>query len=141
MTFVDTNVLLYAVSTAPDERAKAAVARAILDRTDLALSVQVLQEFCVQATRAGRRDPLTRSQASALVESWLRFDVQDITVPLLRAAVETCARYRLSYWDAAIIEAARLSGCRTVLSEDLADGSDFGGVRVRNPFGPAGTGA
>jgi len=141
VTFVDTNVLLYAVSTAPDERAKAAVARAILDRTDLALSVQVLQEFYVQATRAGRRDPLTRSQASALVESWLRFDVQDITVPLLRAAVETCARYRLSYRDAAIIEAARLSGCRTVLSEDLADGSDFDGVRVRNPFGPAGTGA
>ena len=53
MTFVDTNVLLYAVSTAPEERAKAAVARAILDRTDLALSVQVLQEFFVQATRAG----------------------------------------------------------------------------------------
>ena len=139
MTFVDTNVLLYAVSTAPDERTKAAVARAILDRADLALSVQVLQEFYVQATRAGRRDPLTRSQASALVESWLRFDVQEITVPLMRAAVETAARHRISYWDAAIIEAARMAGCRTVLSEDLADGSAFGGVRVRNPFGPAGT--
>jgi predicted nucleic acid-binding protein len=141
VTFVDTNVLLYAVSTAPEECAKAAVARAILDRTDLALSVQVLQEFYVQATRAGRRDPLTRGQASALLESWLRFEVQDITVPLMRAAVETGACYRISYWDAAVIEAARLSGCQTVLSEDLADGSDFGGVRVRNPFGPAGTGA
>ena len=85
MTFVETNVLLYAVSTAPEERAKAEIARAILDRADLALSVQVLQEFYVQATRPGRRDPLTRSQAAALIESWLRFEVQDITVALMRA--------------------------------------------------------
>ncbi len=141
VTFVDTNVLLYAVSTVPEEHAKALAARAILNRTDLALSVQVLQEFYVQATRAGRRDPLARGQASALLESWLRFQVQDITVPLMRSAVETGARYRISYWDAAIIEAARMTGCRTVLSEDLADGSDFGGVRVMNPFGPSGTGA
>ena len=141
MTFVDTDVLLYAVSTAPEERAKAAIARAILDRADLALSVQVLQEFYVQATRTGRRDPLTRSQASALIESWLRFEVQDVTVALMRAAVETAARHRTSYWDAAIIEAARMTGCRSVLSEDLGDGSDFGGVRVRNPFAPATVGA
>ena len=134
MVFVDTNVLLYAVSTAPEEREKARAARVILDRTDLALSVQVLQEFYVQATMAGRRDPLTRAQAGALVESWLRFEIQDVTVPLMRAAFETAARHRLSYWDAAIVEAARTVGCRTLLSEDLADGADFGGVRVRNPF-------
>ena len=134
MTFVDTNVLLYAVSTVPEEESKARAARAILDRTDLALSVQVLQEFYVQATRAGCAYPLTRSQAATLLESWLRFEVQDATVQLMRAAVGSVARCRISYWNAAIIEAARLTGCRTVLSEDLADGADFGGVRVSNPF-------
>ena len=41
MRFVDTNVLLYAVSTAPAEAAKAARARDILEADDLALSVQV----------------------------------------------------------------------------------------------------
>ena len=61
-------------------------------------------------------------------------------MPLMRSAVETAARYRISYWDAAIIEAARTAGCRTVLSEEIADGSDYGGVRARNPFGPAGAG-
>jgi DNA-binding transcriptional MerR regulator len=40
----------------------------------------------------------------------------------------------LSYWDAAIIEAARALGCTHVLSEDLSDGQDYGGVRVTNPF-------
>jgi predicted nucleic acid-binding protein len=83
--FVDTNVLLYAVSTAPGETAKARAARAVLEARDLALSVQVLQEFYVQATRANRTGRLAHDQASALVESWLRFTVQDTTVPLVRA--------------------------------------------------------
>jgi predicted nucleic acid-binding protein len=134
VTFVDTNILLYAASTDPREARKAAAARAVLDRQDLALSVQVLQEFYVQATRATRRDRLTHEQAASLVEAWLRFSIQEVTVPLMRAAFEAAARQRISYWDAAIVEAARLAGCRTVLSEDLADGRDFDGVRVQNPF-------
>ena len=135
MRFVDTNVLLYAVSRSPGERAKAAAALALLEAGDLVLSVQVLQEFYVQATRAGRADRLSHDQAVLLIESFrLRFPVQEITVPLLQAALATAARYRISYWDAAIVEAARLRGCATVLSEDLSHDEDFAGVRVRNPF-------
>lgn len=136
MRFVDTNVLLYAVSTAPAEAAKAARARDILEADDLALSVQVLQEFYVQATRAGRSDRLSHEQAALLVESWLRFPVQESTVPLLRGALEIQRRHRLSYWDAAIVEAARLLECGTLLSEDLAHGRAYEGVKVVNPFRP-----
>jgi predicted nucleic acid-binding protein len=50
------------------------------------------------------------------------------------AALDTCQRFRLSYWDAAIIEAARASGCEVVRSEHLSDGQDYVGVRVANPF-------
>jgi predicted nucleic acid-binding protein len=50
------------------------------------------------------------------------------------AATETCRRFRISYWDAAVIEAARASGCDLVLSEDLDEGTDYDGVRVDNPF-------
>ena len=134
MRFVDTNVLLYAVSTAPGEASKANVARGLLDADDLALSVQVLQEFYVQATRAGRSGRLSHEQATLLVESWLRFPVQETTVPLLRGALETRQRHRLSYWDAAIVEAARLLECDTLLSEDLAHGRAYEGVKVVNPF-------
>jgi predicted nucleic acid-binding protein len=132
--FVDTNVLLYAASTDPDEGAKAAVARAVLDSTDLALSVQTLQEFYVQATRPTRPDRLSHAQASLLIESWLRFPVQELTVTLMLAAATASQAHGISYWDAAVIEAARALGCPTVLSEDLADGHDYGGVRVENPF-------
>jgi predicted nucleic acid-binding protein len=132
--FVDTNVLLYAVSTAPDEREKSKRARQLLAARDLALSVQVLQEFYVQATRPTREDRLTHPQARDLVESFTRFEVQPITVEVVRAAMATQDRFGVSYWDAAILEAARTLGCAAVLSEDLQHGGDYDGVVVEDPF-------
>jgi predicted nucleic acid-binding protein len=131
---LDSNVLLYSVSGDPKEAVKAAIAAGILQASDLALSVQVLQEFYVQATRANRPHRLPHEKASAFIESWLRFPVQEITVDILRAAVKLSDRYQISYWDAAIIEAARALGCKEVLSEDLNAGQSYGGVRVVNPF-------
>jgi predicted nucleic acid-binding protein len=132
--FVDTNVLLYAISRDPDERLKAELASSLLRSRDLVLSVQVLQEFYVQATRASREDRLTHEQAAALVDSFRRFSVQEITVAIVLAATATAHRFGISYWDAAIIEAARAAGCEVLLSEDLSDGQDYAGVRVIDPF-------
>ncbi len=134
MRFADTNVLLYAISRDPAERAKSARADELLSQRDLGLSVQVLQEFYVQATRESRVDRLTDEQAGALVESFSRFAVQETTLALTLAAMSTKRRFRISYWDAAIIEAARSLGCEVVLSEDMSDGQDYAGVRVENPF-------
>ncbi|MFT4216140.1 MAG: PIN domain-containing protein [Micropruina sp.] len=134
MRFVDANVLLYAISRDPAEEQKAAIARQILDSEDIALSVQVLQEFYVQATRETRPDRLGHSQASGLVESFTRFRIQELTLPVVRAAMQTRDRFGLSYWDSAIIEAARALGCTEVLSEDLGDGQNYDGVVVVNPF-------
>jgi predicted nucleic acid-binding protein len=132
--FADTNVLLYAISRDPKEQDKAARANDLLAARDVALSVQVLQEFYVQATRASRPDPITHEQAVRLVESFLRFPVADVTTDLLLAAAATGQCFGMSYWDAAILEAARSLGCEVVLSEDLRDGEDYAGVRVENPF-------
>ncbi len=133
MRFFDTNILLYAISSDPAEERKATIANDVLNG-DVGLSVQVLQEFYVQATRATRPGRLTHAQASGLVEAFARFPVQDLTLPIVRAAMRTCDRFGLSYWDSAIIEAARQLGCSELLSEDLADGGDYDGVRVVNPF-------
>jgi len=132
--FVDTNVLLYVISRDPAEQDKAKRANDILTARDLALSVQVLQEFYVQATRASRPDAIGHDQAIRLIESFQRFPVQDITSGIMRAALDARQRFQLSYWDAAIIEAARAMGCTQVLSEDLNDGQDYGGVQLINPF-------
>ena len=135
MRFVDTNVLLYSISRDPAEITKSETARELLTGRDLALSVQVLQEFYVQATRETRKDLLTHRQAVELVTAFARFPVQETTVDLVRGAMATRDRFGLSYWDAAIIEAARILGCEAVLSEDLAAGQDYDGVKVTNPFG------
>jgi predicted nucleic acid-binding protein len=134
--FLDTNVLLYLVSTNPNEAPKARAAAAILEEGDLALSVQVLQEFYVQATRhrPSGRGSLTHKQASDLIEAFLRFPVQEMTVSLLKGALAARERYGISFWDASILEAARIAGCDTVLSEDLSHGRRYGPVKVVNPF-------
>jgi predicted nucleic acid-binding protein len=132
--FVDTNVLLYAISTDPPEQQKAKRANEILAERDLALSVQVLQEFYVQATRATRQDPISHQHAVRLIESFHRFPVQDVTDAIVMSALTARQRFQVSYWDAAIIEAARVIGCTEIISEDLGDGQDYAGVRVTNPF-------
>ena len=134
MRFIDTNVLLYSVSTHPDEAGKAALAAGILEAEDLCLSVQILQEFYVQATRPSKSGALAHDLAVAFIGKWQRFPVQEMTAALMREAFEAKKRWKISYWDAAVIEAARTSGCGEVLSEDLSAGQDYGGVRVVNPF-------
>jgi predicted nucleic acid-binding protein len=130
----DTNILLYAISRDPEEAPKAERANALLSERDLALSVQVLQEFYVQATRPSRPDAISHEDAVELIESFQRFTVAPVTTDVVRAALATCDRFRISYWDAAILEAARSLRCNVVLSEDLSDAVDYGGVRVENPF-------
>jgi|SRR5690242_11581222 len=134
MHFVDSNILIYAVASDRDERSKSERALAVLAHGDLATSVQVLHEFYVQATKPTRDSRLSHEQAVAVIQALCQFPVQELTVDLLQSALATKQRYQISYWDAAIIEAARSLGCREVLSEDLNDGQDYGGVRVVNPF-------
>jgi predicted nucleic acid-binding protein len=60
--------------------------------------------------------------------------VIDNTPAILMQAMATRERWGISFWDAAVIEAARAARCGELLSEDLADGQDYDGVVVRNPF-------
>ena len=82
----------------------------------------------MQARRAGRADALSHDIAVGLVRTWLRFAVQEITLPVMIGALEIKAICRLSYRDAAIIAAARALGCRELLSEDMSHGREVEGV-------------
>ena len=134
MRFVDTNILIYAVSTAAEDAGKRQRSLDLLAEADLALSVQVLQEFYVQATRAGRPGMLTHEEALCFIEAMQRFPVQAITLDVMRSALAIRERFGLSYWDSAILAAARACGCDAVYSEDLNPEQDYDGLRVINPF-------
>ncbi len=133
-SFVDTNVWVYAVDA--DEPAKQAQARAVLEPSGgsaLVLSAQVLGEFYVTVTQKfGRR--VTEAAAGSMVERMRHLPVVPIDAELVSAAISGTRAWQVSYWDALIIAAAKAAGCSRLLTEDLADGAMYGGVRIENPF-------
>jgi predicted nucleic acid-binding protein len=132
--FLDTNVLIYSIGFDPAEAVKRDRALALLDRDDGALSVQVLQEFYVQATRATRKTPLPHDIAVDMIRVWRRYRVQEMTLSVLESALQIKALHRFSYWDSAIIAAARALGCREIYTEDLSHGREVEGIVIINPF-------
>ena len=136
--FLDTNVLLYAVSTAEAEAEKTQAARALVQSADWAWSAQVAAEFIRASTSPRQPKPLTRVEARRWVETWMAFPMAAVDGALVLEAVEIAERFQISHFDAQILAAAKRMGCATVYSEDLSHGQDYGGVRVVNPFRPSG---
>ncbi len=135
--FIDTNIFLYSIDDNPTSVAKRQRAQQILLSERWAWSVQVAAEFFVNATSAKRPFQLPVEDAIALVETWFAFRTIEITPALFRAACLVAQRFQLSYWDAAIVAAAKHIGCQTVFSEDLNPGQNYDGVTIINPFAVA----
>jgi predicted nucleic acid-binding protein len=135
VTFVDTNVLVYAHDRSGNR--KQPVAQALLDalwRTrNGALSTQVLQEFYVVATRKFD-PPMRRGAAREIVALYGEWPVVQVDVALIQAASLLEERHAFSFWDALIVEAARRCGATRLLTEDLQAGRRIGGVSIENPF-------
>jgi predicted nucleic acid-binding protein len=133
--FVDTNLLVYAHDL--DAGPKADRARQLLanlwESGDGCISLQVLQEFYVTATRKLRRR-LTHETAAEYVEDFSRWTLHAPGRDDLLAAIRMARRYRLSLWDALIVRSASMLGCKVLWTEDLKDGETYEGVRIRNPF-------
>ena len=133
LAFVDTNVLLYAASTDPSEAGKRTEARRVLSDEAFAFSVQVAQEFFVNATRK-LTPALSSADALAFLKGINPATVVAIDYELFEEATKIQQRFQISYWDAAIVAAAKRVNCGTLYSEDLSEGQSYGGVRVVNPF-------
>jgi predicted nucleic acid-binding protein len=132
--FVDTNVLLYTIDEDPASVSKRRQAQQLILSERWGWSIQVAAEFFANATSVKRPFKLSAAAAASLVETWLVFPTLDVTATLFRAAVDVQQRFQLSYWDAAIVAAAREMGCHTIYSEDLNAGQNYDGVTVKNPF-------
>ena len=132
--FLDTNILLYSISQNPGESFKRDRALALLDDDSGALSIQVLQEFYVQATRASRADAVPHELAVGLIEAWSRFRIQDMTLPVLNMALRIRKTHGFSFWDSAIAAAALALGCDRVYTEDLPHGQVVDGLAIIDPF-------
>ncbi|MBP6782451.1 MAG: PIN domain-containing protein [Verrucomicrobiales bacterium] len=131
--FLDSNVLLYASSSAPADAWKRDVAESLILNHPFALSAQVLQEYIANALRKPALG-ITESNIDATLGLAALVRVQAITHEIVVSAVILRRRYQLSQWDATILAAAAELGCAIVYSEDMNDGQDYDGIRVVNPF-------
>jgi predicted nucleic acid-binding protein len=135
--FVDTNVWVYAVDAAdPAKRERALEVVAPARGRDLVVSTQVLTEFYAVVTRK-LAVPVPAQDAQAMVAQLSALPVVAVDASLVAAAIAGSREWQVSIWDALILRAAEVAGCRRVLSEDLADGRTYGSVVVENPFAPA----
>src|SRR5438552_3970826 len=132
--FIDTNILLYSIDEDSASMLKRQRAQQLLLTEPWGWSIQVAAEFFVNATSAKRPFRLTAVNAAALIENWLARPTLALTPELFRTAVDVHQQFQLSYWDAAIISAAKMMRCHTVFSEDLNAGQNYDGVTVVNPF-------
>lgn len=133
--FVDTNILIHAHDS--DMGLKHSRARKLIQ--DLwhtgqgVLSTQVLQEFCFNLRRKATR-PLPLDKVRLLVRNYSTWEVITNTPESILRALEIMERYKASFWDALIVDAAESAGAAILYSEDLADGQTYGSVRVVNPL-------
>jgi predicted nucleic acid-binding protein len=132
--FLDTSVLLYAVSTRVGEEERRGRAETLLDRDGGALSPQVLGEFYVKATRPLGPACLSHKLAVGFIRTWRRFPIQAMTVEILDAALQINLAHGFSYWDNAIVAAAHALGCTTLYTEDLSHGRRVARVIIIYPF-------
>lgn len=131
--FLDTNILLYAYDL--DARVSRETALRLVEEgwsepTRTAISVQVLQELHVNLEKRG----VPHSQSVRIVRDYSAWIVVETSLSLLQSGLSEQARWKISFWDALILAAARKAGAGQLITEDLNHGQDYDGINVINPF-------
>lgn len=139
--FVDTNILIYAHDRSHARESAAGIkherARQLLERLwtngQGVLSTQVLQELCFNLRRKLAR-PLVVDEIRQLIRDYMSWEIVVNTPEAVIQALEIEVRYKISFWDALILQAAEQSGAAILYSEDLAARQKYGTVEVVNPL-------
>ena len=133
--FVDTNILVYAhdrLAGVKHQRAQMLLEQ-LWDSGQGVLSTQVLQELCINLRRKISH-PLPVDEVRLLIRDYATWEVVTNTPESVLQALDIELRYKTSFWDALILQAAESSGASILYSEDLATGQRYRAVRVINPL-------
>lgn len=133
--FVDTNILLYAHDrTTGDKHLRARnLIEELWEAGNGVLSTQVLQELCFNLRRKAA-NPLPVDEVRLLIREYSTWEVVTNTPESILRALDIEARFKASFWDALILQAAEEAGAFILYSEDLAAGQRYGTVQVVNPL-------
>ena len=131
----DSNVLVYSADN-KDPRQDRAIE--VLERAMAGagmLCIQALGEFFHVVVR---KNIISRALAEQQVEDWMEiYEIRQADALTLREAIAASRDHHMQFWDAMLWATIKAAGCRVLLTEDLQDGRDLGGVRFVNPFDSA----
>lgn len=131
-SFVDSNVLVYAVGATAKGQAARECLDALVPKDEVVISAQVVAEVFVNVLSVVGEPEAARYCLNLLDTT----SVQTLDAETSRLALRLHSRYEFSYWDSQILAAAIASGARCLLTEDMQDGQVIEGVTVVNPFRP-----
>ena len=135
LSFVDTNVLVYAFDKrdSPKKQVAQRLMNELMDEDRLRLSTQVLQELFVTLTRKVSQR-CSSQEALEVLEDLTAWPLMVVDYGAIRAAGELADQAQLSFWDALVVVAAARTGATVLYTDDLNEGQEILGVRVTNPF-------
>jgi predicted nucleic acid-binding protein len=133
--FVDTNILVYAQDLSSGAKCLRAqeLIRELWELRAGVISTQVLQELYI-ALRRKLKLPMSAAQAGDVLRDYFEWDVVVNGRESVIRAIELESRYKISFWDGLVLQAAEKADVRIVYSEDLSHGSSYAGITVLNPF-------
>ena len=132
VVFVDTNIWLYAfLDTGEDE--KSSRAKELFQQTAPMLSVQVVNEVCVNLIKKAN---FPEGQIYQLIESFYeKYPIVEMDEGILLSASELRQEYAFSFWDSMVVACALASGAEILYSEDMQHGLVIrGALKIVNPF-------
>lgn len=133
MTFLDSNIFVYSVDVRDSRKQQIAksIVMGALKSEGFVISVQVLNEFAnVSLRKLGKRPDETKSFLYMLRQ----IRTADLVPEWTTKAVDIMAQYGIQFYDSLLLAAAEANGCDEILTEDLADGQIYCGVKAVNPF-------
>jgi len=133
--FVDTNILVYAhdVSAGNKHATAKNMIQELWESKAGCLSIQVMQEFYVSVTQKVPQ-PLNHIVAKEIVRDLTYWNVHEPNSDDVLNAIDLQQRYKISFWDAMILQSALQLECSLIWSEDMNPGKMYDSVNLENPF-------
>ena len=133
--FVDTNILVYTQDLSAGAKCLRAqeLTRELWELRKGVISTQVLQELYM-ALRRKLKVRMSAAQAGEVLRDYFEWEVVINNRESIVRAIEIEDRYRVSFWDGLMLQAAEKAGARIVYSEDLTHRGTYAGIVVVNPF-------
>ncbi len=126
-------MLIYAATGKVADPRKYQIANGLVREGQFAISTQVLGEF-YSDVRYLQHEKLNALQAQEWIQTLLHYCLTDVDGGIISTASFYRERYKIQFWDAALIAASEKLNLTKLYTEDLSHGQKYGSVTAINPF-------